>query len=179
MYQCSEMLIRVKVVEKALVGPAYAVHWNGEKSVANTWHTESEAIFHGNMNEIEMLSGERWINKHRLRSIEMEPTTPHHFKMNRALANRVSFGFVIRDKNGAVMVACRHQLPLKVINYRWQPTYHWKPWTSIKILELWTWLMVTESANSSLHCSTQRNFAYWRFQICWNLFDLLLHWSIL
>ena len=26
MYQCSEMLIRVKVVEKALVGPAYAVH---------------------------------------------------------------------------------------------------------------------------------------------------------
>nr|POE50193.1 hypothetical protein CFP56_73174 [Quercus suber] len=77
------------------------------------------------MDVIEMLNGEeRRINRHKLRSIEMEPTTPHHFKMNRALANRVSFGIVIRDNNGAVMVACRDQLPLRVINYRWQPTYH-------------------------------------------------------
>ncbi|KAL0007617.1 hypothetical protein SO802_009119 [Lithocarpus litseifolius] len=73
----------------------------------------------------EMLNGEeRRINRHKLRSIEMEPTTPHNFKMNRALANRVSFGIVTRDSNGAVMVACRDQLPLRVINYRWQFTYH-------------------------------------------------------
>nr|POE61598.1 hypothetical protein CFP56_56642 [Quercus suber] len=66
-----------------------------------------------------MLNGEeRRINRHKLHSIEMEPTTPHHFKKNRALANRVSFGIVIRDSNGAVMVACRDHLPLKVINYK-------------------------------------------------------------
>ena len=34
--------------------------------------------------------------------------------------------------------------------------------------------MVTEFANSSLHCLTQRNLSYWRFQICWNLFDLFV-----
>ena len=34
--------------------------------------------------------------------------------------------------------------------------------------------MVIKFANSSLHCLTQRNLAYWRFQIWWNLFDLFV-----
>ena len=61
--------------------------------------------------------------------LKWKPQPPHHFKMNMAptsfiATNRVSFGIVIIDSNGAVMVACRDQLPLWVINYGWQPTYH-------------------------------------------------------
>ena len=94
--------------------------------------------------------------------LKWKPPPTHHFKMNMALCE---LWVVIIDSNGAIMVACRDQLPLWVINYGWQPTYHWKPWTSVKILELWTWLMVVEFANSSLHCLTQRSLAYWRLQI--------------
>ena len=58
MYQCSEMLDRIRGVEKALVGSAYAFHWTGGKAVANTSHTGSEDIFGGYMDVTEMLNGE-------------------------------------------------------------------------------------------------------------------------
>ena len=61
--------------------------------------------------------------------LKWKPPPPHHFKMNMALTSfiatkRVSFGIVIIDNNVAVMVACGDQLPLWMINYGWQPTYH-------------------------------------------------------
>ena len=47
--------------------------------------------------------------------LKWKPPPPHHFKMNMALksfiaTNRVSFGIVIRDSNGTVMVLAETSL---------------------------------------------------------------------
>ena len=80
MYQCSEMLVRISGVQKALTELAYAFHWTGGESVANTSHIGSEDIFHGYMDVIEMFNEkERQISGHKLHSIEMEATTTSSF----------------------------------------------------------------------------------------------------
>ena len=173
MYQCLEMLVGIRGIENRS-------RWIGVCLTLNWWEKCCKHFTHWIRRHFSWLYG---CNKNAQWRIETNQRAQalfhwngshHHLIILRWTWHWVSFGIVIIDSNGAVMVACRDQLPLWVINYRWQPTYHWKPWTSVKILELWTWLMVIKFTNSSLHCLTQRNLAYWRFQIWWNLFDLFV-----